>query len=61
MKVKLPKLKTMKPKNKAAQEMASKRWAKKSKKDKKAHMSMMAKTRWDKVKDTSASIDKIPE
>jgi len=48
-------------KNKAAQEMASKRWAKKSKKDKKAHMSMMAKTRWDKVKDTSASIDKIPE
>ena len=59
MKVKLPKLKTMK--NKAAQEMASKRWAKKSKKDKKAHMSMMAKTRWDKVKDTSASIDKIPE
>jgi len=51
----------MKPKNKAAQEMAGKRWAKKSKKDKKAHMSMMASKRWAKVKDTSASIDKTTE
>lgn len=43
-------------KNKAAQEMATKRWAKKTKKEKKAHGSMMATKRWAKAKDTSASL-----
>jgi hypothetical protein len=47
----------MKEKNKAAQEMASKRWAKKTKKEKKEHGVMMASKRWAKVKDTSVSID----
>jgi hypothetical protein len=40
-------------KNPQAVALAKKRWAKKTKKEKAAHMSKMAKARWDKLKDQS--------
>jgi hypothetical protein len=40
-------------KNLEAVALAKKRWAKKSKKEKAAHASKMAKARWDKLKDQS--------
>lgn len=43
----------MKDKDPQAVALAKKRWAKKTKAEKKAHGAKMAKARWDKLKDQS--------